>query len=69
MPHELASDGDGGDDDPIKRGTRVICRKLGPHKNKRGSVVAILGESLQVEFRTSTLVEKRTYFEPVHAEG
>jgi len=49
----------------IRQGRRVICRKKGPHDGARGRVASTWGAVAQVEFETSTLVAKRTYFEPV----
>jgi len=48
-------------------GHRVRCTKLGPYNGAIGKVVSILGngEAVSVEFRESTVTEKRNYFEKV----
>ena len=49
----------------IQVGHRVECYKIGPHKGKRGVVADRLGETVVVDFGSTTLVTDQTYFEAV----
>lgn len=64
-------DSDTGDEDEpeVRAGRRVICRKQGPFDGKRGRVADTIGEVAMVNFGNCTIMEKKSFFEPITYES